>query len=83
MPAGLFDLVLCRYAAFTYFDTNGQHEFARRLARKLYPGGALVLGKNETLPVDDDRLSRPDLSVPIYRAARGHERPTNGVTNVG
>lgn len=50
MPAGPFDLVLCRNLAFTYFDAPGQEETAARLAARLAPGGFLVLGCHEKLP---------------------------------
>jgi chemotaxis protein methyltransferase CheR len=49
-PAGLFDLVLCRNAAFTYFDLDLQREVAARLAWSIGQGGALVLGAHERLP---------------------------------
>jgi chemotaxis protein methyltransferase CheR len=46
-PEGLFDLVLCRNLAFTYFDLDGQRAAAARIAGALRPGGALVLGAHE------------------------------------
>jgi chemotaxis protein methyltransferase CheR len=49
-PGGLFDLVLCRNTAFTYFDLDLQREVAARLAWSLRQGGALVLGAHERLP---------------------------------
>jgi chemotaxis protein methyltransferase CheR len=45
-----FDLVLCRNAAFTYFDEVVQHRVATRLVAAMRPGAALVLGAHETLP---------------------------------
>jgi chemotaxis protein methyltransferase CheR len=50
---GPFDLVLCRYLAFTYFDETGQRDMARALASVIEPGGALVLGNREKPPSDE------------------------------
>jgi chemotaxis protein methyltransferase CheR len=69
MPDGPFDLILCRNLAFTYFDAAGQAAAARRLAQRLVPGGALVLGRRETLPDAVTALRRPDPDLPIYRAS--------------
>jgi|SRR5215217_3081832 len=48
-PAGPFDLVLCRNAAFTYFAPERQRTVLAHLAAALRPRGALVLGLHETL----------------------------------
>ncbi|MDH3285225.1 MAG: chemotaxis protein CheR [Acidobacteriota bacterium] len=50
MPAGRFDLILCRNLVFTYFDEVWQERLAMELARKLHAGGALVVGCHETVP---------------------------------
>jgi chemotaxis protein methyltransferase CheR len=50
MPAGPFDLVLCRNLAFTYFDEDGQREVLRRIDERLVAGGYLVVGAHESLP---------------------------------
>ena len=52
LPDGPFDLVLCRNLAFTYFDEALQRETAKKLAGALVDGGALVLGRRESLPAD-------------------------------
>jgi chemotaxis protein methyltransferase CheR len=49
-PPGLFDLILCRNLAFTYFDEVGRRATLARLVAALRPGGALVIGRKETLP---------------------------------
>lgn len=49
-PRGPFDLVLCRYLAFTYFDEVGQRDVLGRIMRVTLPGSALVIGTHETLP---------------------------------
>src|SRR5262249_126573 len=50
MPAGPFDLVLCRNLAFTYFDGDGQREVLRGIDHPLVPGGSLVIGAHEAVP---------------------------------
>jgi len=47
---GEFDLVLCRNAAFTYFDPTRRIATAEGLASALAPGGVLVIGRTEKLP---------------------------------
>jgi len=49
-PDGLFDLVLCRYLSFTYFDDAGQRDTLRTLAQSMHPDGALILGNREEPP---------------------------------
>ncbi|MEN8185458.1 MAG: CheR family methyltransferase [Myxococcota bacterium] len=50
MPAGPFDLILCRNVAFTYFETDLQLAILGRLVKRLVPGGALLVGAHEALP---------------------------------
>lgn len=50
MPDGLFDLVLCRNLAFTYFDRELQGEVLAGILARLRPGGALVVGLHEAPP---------------------------------
>lgn len=47
---GVFDLVLCRNTAFTYFDAPRRISVAGAIASSLSPGGHLVIGRTETLP---------------------------------
>lgn len=49
-PEGLFDLVLCRNVAFTYFDAAEQRRALARIGERVHPGGALVIGRHERLP---------------------------------
>lgn len=49
-PPGVFDIILCRNAAFTYFAPGRRMEIAESIASALPPGGALVLGRTEKLP---------------------------------
>ncbi len=55
-PSGLFDLVLCRNLAFTYFEPALQLEVAERFHGCLRPGGALVIGVHESLPPEAPRF---------------------------
>ena len=50
LPQREFDLVLCRNVAFTYFDAKRARLCLERLASRLRPGGALVVGLHEALP---------------------------------
>lgn len=50
MPEGRFHLILCRNLVLTYFDQPLRAEVMRRVAARLYPGGALVVGIHEVLP---------------------------------
>lgn len=49
-PPGPFDLVLCRNLVLTYFDDELQREVMDRVGGVVRPGGALVVGSQETLP---------------------------------
>jgi chemotaxis protein methyltransferase CheR len=49
-PSGRFDLVLCRYVAFTYFAPPLQQKVLTRLLQHLSPHGYLVIGTHERLP---------------------------------
>ncbi|HSM00571.1 MAG TPA: CheR family methyltransferase [Candidatus Limnocylindria bacterium] len=51
-PSGAFHLVLCRNAAFTYFAVPRRVPVARAIASVLFPGGFLVIGRTETLPLE-------------------------------
>ena len=52
MPSDLFDLVLNRYVAFTYFAPPLQRQVLRKMLEHLLPLGYLVIGKHERLPED-------------------------------
>jgi chemotaxis protein methyltransferase CheR len=66
-PGRGFDLVLCRNLAFTYFDDAGQRTAAAHLARALRAGGALVLGRHESLPDGLDGFSIWSDPARVYR----------------
>lgn len=66
MPSGKFDLIFCRNLAFTYFNEELQKEILLRLIEKLHPGGRLVLGQHETLPVLPPELAEDQPALGIY-----------------
>jgi len=47
---GLFDLILCRNLAFTYFAPRLQCQVLEQIIAKLRPHGWLVIGAHERLP---------------------------------
>jgi chemotaxis protein methyltransferase CheR len=51
MPKGPFHLILCRNLAFTYYDDLLQLELLEKMTAKLIPGGFLVIGAHEKLPL--------------------------------
>lgn len=59
LPAGPFDLVLCRNLVFTYFDVPLQQTILRRLHGCMHTGAALVIGGHESIPDADPPLFRP------------------------
>jgi chemotaxis protein methyltransferase CheR len=67
----MFDLVLCRYVAFTYFDDALRRRTLQRLLTKLRPGGAFVIGLKEQLPEGVPGL---EPWVPALRIFRRVER---------
>jgi chemotaxis protein methyltransferase CheR len=75
MPAGPFDLILCRNLAFTYFEVDLQRQLQNELVRRLAPAGALVVGAHEALP-------EPTLSI-ASTATRGLYRARDGAAPPG
>lgn len=69
-PPGTFDLVLCRNAAFTYFDRPARLRAAERIASALSPGGFLMIGRTETLPPGSERWLAPFLPKAGIHARR-------------
>jgi chemotaxis protein methyltransferase CheR len=67
MPAGPFDLVLCRNLAFTYFDDAAQRRVLTGLAARLRPGGRLLLGAHEALPEGSEGFVAEDRHLAIWR----------------
>ncbi len=51
-PGASFDLILCRYLAFTYFARPLQKEVLARIVGQLSPNSYFVIGTHEQLPGD-------------------------------
>jgi chemotaxis protein methyltransferase CheR len=66
-PEGLFHLILCRNLVFTYFDETLQQETLQRLTARLVHGGALIIGKTESLPGGDWGIEPWLASMGVYR----------------
>ena len=71
MPAGPFQLVLCRNLAFTYFDEAEQRRTLRRIARRLVPDGVLAAGARERLPADTGGFTPEPCAPGLYRRING------------
>ena len=50
MPDGMFDVVLCRNMLLTYVDEAQHRPIVAALATRIANGGALVVGRRETMP---------------------------------
>jgi chemotaxis protein methyltransferase CheR len=50
-PALPFDLILCRYVAFTYFSEPLQRQVLMKIIGRLASHGYLVIGTHERLPI--------------------------------
>jgi len=50
LPAGRFELILCRNLVFSYFEESEQLRVLRGMIGCLAPGGYLVIGGDERLP---------------------------------
>jgi chemotaxis protein methyltransferase CheR len=68
MAAGPFDVVLCRYVAFTYFGESLQRRILLDILAQLSPGAYLVIGAHERLP-DDFSLTSLSDSAQIFQKA--------------
>jgi CheR methyltransferase, SAM binding domain len=69
-PYVLFDLILCRYVAFTYFAEPVQRQVLLRLVDRLAPHGYLAIGTHERLP-NVEQVLQPLAGAPqIFRRAR-------------
>lgn len=73
-PKPLFDLILCRYLAFTYFALPLQEQVLARMMEHLSPDGYLVIGTHERLPGDGTMLTALAGAPQVFQktAAREH-----------
>jgi chemotaxis protein methyltransferase CheR len=69
MPERPFDLVLCRNVVLTYYAPPARLELVRRIAGRLRPGGALVIGVHEALPEGLAGLAAWPEARSVYRRA--------------
>ena len=53
----MFDLILCRYVAFTYFAEPLQRKVLAGIPERLRPGAYFVLGTHEQLPNEIPKLA--------------------------
>jgi chemotaxis protein methyltransferase CheR len=81
MPDGPFHLILCRNVVFTYFETELQRRTLRRLIPRLAPGGVLMIGASESLPVGAEGLEPWPGERKVYRSHGGV--PAQDETAVG
>ena len=58
-------LILCRNVAYTYFTEALQQEISRRFHQALLPGGLLVIGRKDQLPLGVEHLFRRT-EHPVY-----------------
>lgn len=75
-PPGEFDLILCRNAAFTYFNEAGQRAVLARIGEHLAVDGLLVIGRHEALPAGVPWL-RTDTAPGICRKAPADRKGTD------
>jgi chemotaxis protein methyltransferase CheR len=66
-PALLFDLILCRYLAFTYFGEPLQQRVLTRILDRLAPDGYLAIGTHEQLPSVEPALQSLTGTPQIFR----------------
>jgi chemotaxis protein methyltransferase CheR len=64
---GFFDLILCRYVAFTYFDDVQQQKILAKIEETLVPGGARVIGSTESRPGGVTALTLWTKDARVYR----------------
>jgi chemotaxis protein methyltransferase CheR len=68
-PEETFHLILCRYLPFTYFDAPLQSQTLRQIVERMRPGGAIVIGKGESLPEGEFGLIPWSEKEGVYRRA--------------
>jgi chemotaxis protein methyltransferase CheR len=67
MPPRIFDLILCRYVAFTYFAGPLQRKILMSMLARLRPQGYLVIGTHEHLPGEIPELAALDSAPQIFQ----------------
>jgi chemotaxis protein methyltransferase CheR len=69
LPPGLFDLILCRNLAFTYFSVPSQARVLQRIVDALRPAGVLIIGRKESLSAERGSLQPWLAQSGIFRKA--------------
>jgi chemotaxis protein methyltransferase CheR len=67
VPAQRFDLILCRYVAFTYFSLPLQQKVLARMLDRLLPDGYFAIGPHEGLPEEVPGLAPMAGTPQIFR----------------
>jgi chemotaxis protein methyltransferase CheR len=75
MPPRIFDLILCRFVAFTYFAVPLQRKVLTSMLERLRPQGYLVIGSHEQLPSDATDLAALDSTPQIFQKRVTPEKP--------
>jgi chemotaxis protein methyltransferase CheR len=73
-PEDLFHLILCRNLVFTYFDEALQRKTLQKLADRLAPGGALVIGQLESIPNGSREFQPWSTRLGVYRKSPDAQR---------
>lgn len=73
LPAGPFDIVLCRNLAFTYFAPDVQLQVTRAMSQVMPPGAFLLLGGHESLPESQPWFDSQCRGLPIYVRSRAND----------
>lgn len=71
-PSGMFDLLLCRNLVATYFEPSLQRAIFNQMKAVLRPGGFLVLGRHEKLPIEIEGFSSKLEKLNIYEMSANH-----------
>lgn len=80
-PPRLFDLILCRYVAFTYFAEPLQRRVLAGVLEQLRPQGWLVIGTHEHLPGDTPGLTALAQVPQILQRRTGPGEPPDAPAN--
>jgi chemotaxis protein methyltransferase CheR len=75
MPPRIFDLILCRFVAFTYFAVPLQRNVLASMLEQVRPQGYLVIGSHEQLPGDVPELAVLDSAPQIFQKRALSEGP--------
>jgi chemotaxis protein methyltransferase CheR len=66
-PEGMFDLILCRNLAFTYYGPEFRLKILDMISNKLSINGLLIIGSHESLPEKKEIFVRSEHSRSVYR----------------